>query len=152
MTKNNSCNKKNNTCDKKSNACDKKSNTCNISILVAKKKTMIVAKNKYLWVVKKVKTPGQSNGCAWHCGLSGQGSGTCRNVTSIDSTDSGEVLVPTSIPAASTDPREERCSCEPSQMPVVTNDYFSQDLDQVTKLIQSSIHHFTIVRHHSQQI
>jgi len=81
---------------------------------------------------------GQSNGCAWHCGLSGQGSGTCRNVTSIDSTDSGEVLVPTSIPAGSTDPREESCSCEPSQMPVVTNDYFSQDLDQVTNSTQPS--------------
>ena len=80
--------------------------------------------------------PGENNGCAWHCGLSGQGGGSCTNDGSTGG-DSGESLPPDmSKPSPSTgnsDPtaEEETCSCQPSMTPVVTADYFSQELGQV---------------------
>jgi len=87
---------------------------------------------------------GENNGCAWHCGLTGKGNGICTTITiATAGAGSGEVLPPSttisSNPAATTtDPREESCLCEASKSPVVTGEYFSQELEQVTNATQPS--------------
>jgi len=77
---------------------------------------------------------GGNNGCAWHCGLSGRGGGSCD-----ESTDGDNSEEPKDVESpANTVTKEKTCSCQPSNPPVVTNDYFSLELDQITNSTQAS--------------
>ena len=62
--------------------------------------------------------------------ISGKGGGICDDIT--DGDNSEEPMVVES--PANTVTKEKTCSCQPSNPPVVTNDYFSLELDQVCSL------------------
>ena len=59
--------------------------------------------------------------------ISGKGGGSCD-----ESTDGDNSEEPKDVESpANTVTKEKTCSCQPSNPPVVTNDYFSLELDQV---------------------
>ena len=58
--------------------------------------------------------------------ISGKGGGSCDESTDGNSEELKDVESP-----ANTVTKEKTCSCQPSSPPVVTNDYFSLELDQV---------------------
>ena len=62
--------------------------------------------------------------------ISGKGGGSCD-----ESTDGDNSEEPKDVESpANTVTKEKTCSCQPSNPPVVTNDYFSLELDQVCTL------------------